>query len=74
MDKQQQYQALVEINAQSRLLSALSDEVSEEVFNMRKVTGRLAEKLGYEESKFQKESIVKYQKLLERNSKSVERF
>ena len=65
MNKQRQYQALVEINAHSRLISAMSTEIGEEVYNMRNVTGKLVEKLGYKEGKFQKDSIARYLELLE---------
>ena len=66
MNKQRQYQALVEINAQSRILFAMSDELSvEPVHNLRNVTGDLVKELGYTQGEFQRDSVDRYLELLE---------
>jgi hypothetical protein len=69
MNRQKQYEILVEIVAQARLLSATSDndEVSLNTHKIKPYGVNAAVALGYSDVKFKSDSIKRYQELLEQN-------
>lgn len=66
MERQKQYQSLVEIMAQARLLATLSDSdvVVSSMENIKIHTANSAVDLGFSDAKFNSDSIVRYKVLL----------
>ena len=69
MDRFKQYEALVEIVAQARLLAAMSndDDVVKNAEAIKRSALSSATKLGFSDAKFMSDSIVRYEKLPKRD-------
>lgn len=68
MEKSKQYEALIEIMAQARLLAAFSDNngVSDSTVHIKLHAKLSAEELGYSDAKFKSDSIVRYRELADK--------
>lgn len=69
MEREEQYKALLEIVANARLLTALSDE-DQVIYDAEKIKSygvNAATALGYSEAKFKSDSITLYSEYLEKH-------
>ncbi|PEF30383.1 hypothetical protein CON39_11980 [Bacillus thuringiensis] len=72
MDKKKQYDTLVEIVANARMLLAQDDDTNDYAEKIRVDTKSLAGSLGYSEEKFNQDTIMRYMELNKSTKEAIE--